>query len=53
MQKQSLQDRYYGKNDPVAKKILRENAESKGITPPEDKSVVSGTFKADPTTESY
>ena len=44
LEKQNLQDRYYGRNDPVAKKILRDNAESKGLTPPEDKSVVSLLF---------
>ena len=44
LEKQNLQDRYYGRNDPVAKKILRDNAESKGLTPPEDKSVVSLPF---------
>lgn len=38
---QSLVDRYYGRNDPVAKKILSQNAESKGLKAPEDKSIVS------------
>lgn len=37
---QSLVDRYYGRNDPVAKKILSQNAESKGLKAPEDKSIV-------------
>lgn len=37
---QSLVDRYYGRNDPVAKKILSQNAESKGLKVPEDKSIV-------------
>ena len=41
LQKQSLVDRYYGRNDPVAKKILREQADSKGLKAPEDKSIVS------------
>ncbi len=41
LQKQSLADRYYGKNDPVAKKILRQSAEGKGMKAPEDQSVVS------------
>jgi pre-mRNA-splicing factor RBM22/SLT11 len=36
-----MQDRYYGRNDPVAKKMLREQAESKGMKAPEDKTVVS------------
>ena len=41
LQKQSLVDRYYGKNDPVARKILKDQAETKGLKAPEDKSVVS------------
>jgi len=38
---QSIQDRYYGRNDPVAKRILKGVAESKGLKAPEDKSIVS------------
>lgn len=34
-------DRYYGRNDPVAKKILRQTAEAKGMKAPEDQTVVS------------
>jgi len=41
LQKQSLVDRYYGRNDPVAKKIMKEQAESKGMKAPEDTTVVS------------
>ena len=41
LQKQNLADRYYGRNDPVANKILKEQAESKGMKAPEDKTVVS------------
>lgn len=41
--KQNFQDRYYGRNDPVAKKMLRQVAESKGLKAPEDKSIVSIT----------
>lgn len=41
LQKQNIQDRYYGRNDPVAKKILREQAELKGLKAPEDKTIVS------------
>ncbi|WVQ86060.1 pre-mRNA-splicing factor SLT11 [Cryptococcus sp. DSM 104549] len=44
LQKQNIQDRYYGKNDPVAKKILREQAESKGLKTPEDKSITTLLF---------
>jgi hypothetical protein len=40
LQKQNIQDRYYGKNDPVAKKILQGVAESKGLKAPEDKEIV-------------
>lgn len=41
LQKQNLVDRYYGRNDPVAKKMLRQVAETKGMKAPEDQSVVS------------
>ncbi|KAK1923016.1 hypothetical protein DB88DRAFT_440801 [Papiliotrema laurentii] len=44
LQKQSLVDRYYGRNDPVAKKIMREQAESKGMKAPEDKTVTTLLF---------
>lgn len=37
---QNMQDRYYGRNDPVAKKILAANAEAQGLKPPEDQSIV-------------
>jgi pre-mRNA-splicing factor RBM22/SLT11 len=43
-------DRYYGRNDPVAKKIMREQAESKGMKAPEDKTVVSCAPSLDPQT---
>ncbi|KAK8850428.1 pre-mRNA-splicing factor SLT11 [Kwoniella newhampshirensis] len=49
MQKQNLVDRYYGRNDPVAKKILREQAESKGMKAPEDKTVTTLLFLGLPT----
>ena len=45
LEKQNIADRYHGNNDPVAKKILREHAESKGLVAPEDKAIVS-RFKA-------
>lgn len=38
---QNLTDRYHGRNDPVAKKLLARNAESMGLKPPEDPTVVS------------
>ena len=40
LSKQNIQDRYFGHNDPVAKKILSGHAESQGLKPPEDKSIV-------------
>jgi hypothetical protein len=40
LEKQNIADRYHGNNDPVAKKMLREHAESKGLSAPEDQSIV-------------
>jgi pre-mRNA-splicing factor RBM22/SLT11 len=40
LEKQNFEDRYYGRNDPVAKKILQGVAESKGLKAPEDKEIV-------------
>ena len=40
LEKQNIQDRYYGRNDPVAKKFLQGVAESKGLKAPEDKEIV-------------
>lgn len=37
---QNMQDRYYGRNDPVAHKILATHADSQGLTPPDDQSIV-------------
>jgi pre-mRNA-splicing factor RBM22/SLT11 len=42
LEKQNLQDRYHGVNDPVAKKMMRQQAEIKGLKAPEDQSIVSG-----------
>jgi pre-mRNA-splicing factor RBM22/SLT11 len=39
--RQNIQDRYHGRNDPVAKKIMSGHAESQGLKPPEDESIVS------------
>ncbi len=44
LQKQNLADRYYGRNDPVAKKMLREVAEGKGMKTPDDKTIVSFNY---------
>ncbi|KIM87240.1 hypothetical protein PILCRDRAFT_815717 [Piloderma croceum F 1598] len=38
---QNMQDRYYGRNDPVAHKILATHADSQGLTPPDDQSITS------------
>ena len=40
LSKQNIQDRYHGRNDPVAKKILATHAASMGLQPPEDQSIV-------------
>lgn len=44
MAKQNIQDRYHGRNDPVARKILTTHAKNQGLEPPEDKSVVRGRY---------
>ncbi|KAI5121657.1 hypothetical protein M0805_002733 [Coniferiporia weirii] len=41
LSKQNMQDRYYGRNDPVARKILAGNAEAQGLKPPEDQTITS------------
>ncbi|CAA7271534.1 unnamed protein product [Cyclocybe aegerita] len=38
---QNMQDRYYGRSDPVARKILSGNAENQGLQPPDDVTVTS------------
>lgn len=38
---QNMQDRYHGKNDPVAHKILSTHAESQGLKAPDDKTITS------------
>ncbi|KAJ8078866.1 Pre-mRNA-splicing factor slt11 [Marasmius tenuissimus] len=38
---QSIKDRYYGNNDPVAKKILAQNSIKQGLQPPEDQTIMS------------
>jgi pre-mRNA-splicing factor RBM22/SLT11 len=44
MARQNIKDRYHGKNDPVARKLLSGYAAAKGLVPPEDVSVVSGSL---------
>ncbi|KDQ61029.1 hypothetical protein JAAARDRAFT_173485 [Jaapia argillacea MUCL 33604] len=41
LSRQNIQDRYYGRNDPVAKKIMSSHADTMGLQAPEDKSVMS------------
>ncbi|KAI0724010.1 hypothetical protein C8T65DRAFT_734515 [Cerioporus squamosus] len=41
LSKQNIQDRYHGRNDPVARKILSANATNMGLQPPEDQSITS------------
>ncbi|KAH9843080.1 pre-mRNA-splicing factor SLT11 [Rhodofomes roseus] len=41
LSKQNIQDRFHGRNDPVAHKILTQHAASMGLQPPEDQSVMS------------
>ncbi|GMK58405.1 hypothetical protein CspeluHIS016_0504370 [Cutaneotrichosporon spelunceum] len=48
---QSMQDRYYGRNDPAAKKILAQVAEAKGLKAPEDKSIATLLFLGVPECE--
>lgn len=47
---QNIQDRYHGHNDPVARKILRQHAESQGLAPPDDVTITSLFLSALPTT---
>jgi pre-mRNA-splicing factor RBM22/SLT11 len=44
LSKQNIQDRFFGNDDPVARKILAGHAEKQGLNPPEDESVVSSPF---------
>jgi len=37
---QNMQDRYHGRNDPVARKIMSTHAEGQGLKPPEDVAIV-------------
>ena len=40
LSKQNIQDRYHGRNDPVAKKIMSTHAANMGLQPPEDQNIV-------------
>lgn len=39
LNQQNLKDRYYGVNDPVARKMLKRMDEMPGLAPPEDKNI--------------
>jgi len=39
--KQNIQDRYHGRSDPVAQKIMTRHATDQGLKPPEDTSIMS------------
>ncbi|KAG8738721.1 Pre-mRNA-splicing factor slt11 [Ceratobasidium sp. 414] len=41
LSQQNIKDRFYGRNDPVAKKILSTFAASQGLQPPEDQAITS------------
>jgi len=41
LSKQNIQDRYHGRDDPVAQKIMNKHADSQGLKPPEDTSIIS------------
>lgn len=41
LSKQNIQDRYHGRSDPVAHKILNTHAKNMGLVPPEDQAIVS------------
>lgn len=39
LNQQNLKDRYYGVNDPVARRMLKRLSDMPGLTPPEDNNV--------------
>jgi hypothetical protein len=41
LSKQNIQDRYHGRNDPVANKIMSTHAANQGLKPPADETIVS------------
>ena len=46
LSKQNIQDRYHGRNDPVAKKIMTTHAQSMGLQPPEDQTIVRSSVSS-------
>jgi len=49
---QNMQDRYHGRNDPVARKIMTQHADAQGLAAPEDTSITSLFLSALPATSS-
>ncbi|KAF8201527.1 hypothetical protein BJ912DRAFT_945592 [Pholiota molesta] len=47
---QNMQDRYHGRNDPVARKIMSGHAEAQGLKPPDDVAVTSLFLSSLPST---
>ncbi|KAF8798187.1 hypothetical protein BYT27DRAFT_7343931 [Phlegmacium glaucopus] len=47
---QNLQDRYHGRADPVARKILSNHAETQGLKPPDDVTITSIFLSSLPST---
>jgi hypothetical protein len=43
MSKQNIQDRYHGRNDPVAHKIMSTHAVNQGLKPPADETIVGSS----------
>lgn len=43
---QNMQDRYHGRNDPVARKIMTQHADAQGLAAPEDTSIVGRSILA-------
>ena len=41
LSQQNIKDRYYGVNDPVADKLLRQSSDLPKLSPPEDKGITS------------
>ncbi|KAI0810863.1 pre-mRNA-splicing factor SLT11 [Irpex lacteus] len=50
LSKQNIKDRYHGRSDPVAHKILNTHAKNMGLVPPEDQAITSIFLTTLPTT---
>lgn len=51
LSKQNIQDRYHGRSDPVANKIMTNHAAAMGLAPPDDSSITSLFLSSLPSTE--